>query len=356
MIPAMLRLAVLARRISTICCSPVSMTSWGVLCAASTTASWRPNLARRVAAGASGIRTGSSVTSLTSSATCWRRNKPRSTTSTRSAAAAGRSTPRPGPREPARARPRRDRGRWRATPVRSVAATPGAAGSVDVTGADLRDHRDRPDAAGRALAGRPAGLPRAGLCRSAADLIEGPAPACARPGRPGPGDPTRPRPLPRLRGDAPTAPRVLPPRRGYRIEVIGAALLAAADGAGYARAPRVRPGLDPPIRRSGGGRGATASPHLSGRIIGGRWRPTWSSTPAGTGCSSGCTGLGWLPPNAPSSPRAQRIWCAGRRAASPSVHRGRCGPEWPGRRADPRRRHPRRSQEAARVSAGGPRG
>src|SRR4051812_28685506 len=68
MTPTTLRFAVLASRYSLIWRSFSAMIGSGAPCAWSTEASWA-NLVGRVAAGASGISTGSNVTSSTSNAT-----------------------------------------------------------------------------------------------------------------------------------------------------------------------------------------------------------------------------------------------------------------------------------------------
>ena len=79
-------------------------------------------------------------------------------------------------------------------------------------------------------------VPAAGLRWSPTDLVtsqDQTSPATRRPmasAAPGPG------PLPGLRRDACPAPSLVPPRRAYSTEVVRTALLAAAQGAGYARA------------------------------------------------------------------------------------------------------------------------
>ena len=66
---------------------------------------------------------------------------------------------------------------------------------------------------------------------------------------------TRPGPLSALRGDPGAAAGVVLPRRGYDVEVVGAALLAAADGVGHRR---VAAGVDVPA-------GARCGPPRPGR-------------------------------------------------------------------------------------------
>ena len=98
------------------------------------------------------------------------------------------------------------------------------------------DHRCGPRR-GAAVAGRGrAGLSPAGLRRAAAGLVPGLAPARPRPGRHrGQGD-SGPGPVPGLQGvPRPIAGRVAAPARVRRRD-LGAALLAAAEGAGYRRA------------------------------------------------------------------------------------------------------------------------
>jgi hypothetical protein len=75
MIPITLRLAVGASLASCIWASSVVMKLRGTSCAASAWARWSGKRARSVAAGASGIKTGNSVASLTRSATCGFQNQ-----------------------------------------------------------------------------------------------------------------------------------------------------------------------------------------------------------------------------------------------------------------------------------------
>src|SRR5674476_1309589 len=98
------------------------------------------------------------------------------------------------------------------------------------------DHRCGPRR-GAAVAGRGrAGLPPAGLRRAAAGLVPGLAPARPRPGR-NRGEVTPDRARCRAcRVSHVLLPAGWLPRRGYDVEIVGAALLAAAEGAGYRRA------------------------------------------------------------------------------------------------------------------------